>query len=59
MTALSDRETARHSPKGSEPVPTAKWTIINDEWVQAQFLLARGKSGLSDRPATTETRSAS
>lgn len=35
-----------------------KWTIVNDEWVQAQFLLARGKSGLSDRPAT-ETRSAS
>lgn len=65
MTALpdrtytTDRDTARQSRKGDEPVLTPKWTIVNDEWVQAQFLLARSKSGLSDRPATTEPRSAS
>lgn len=34
-----------------EPVLTPKWTIVNDEWVQAQFLLARGASGLCDHPA--------
>lgn len=37
--------------KGEEAL--TKWTIINDHWVEAQFLLARGKSGLSDRPANT------
>lgn len=57
----TDRETARHSrneaARDSEPVLTTKWTMKNDHWVEAQFLLARSKSGLSDRPATTETRS--
>lgn len=33
------------------PELTSKWTMVNDHWVEAQFLLARGKSGLSDRPA--------
>lgn len=34
-----------------EPELVSKWTIVNDEWVQVQFLLARSASGLSDRPA--------
>lgn len=47
------------APTAREPELVSKWTIVNDEWVQALFLLARGKSGLSDRPVTTEPRSAS
>ena len=39
------------APTAREPELVSKWTILNDEWVQATFLLARGKSGLSDRPA--------
>lgn len=39
------------APTAREPELVSKWTIVNDHWVEAQFLLARGKSGLSDKPA--------
>jgi hypothetical protein len=39
---------ARHHAKHHAAM---KWTILNDEWVRVQFLLARSASGLSDRPA--------
>jgi hypothetical protein len=29
--------------------------MVNDHWIEAQFLLARGKSGLSDKPAFERT----
>lgn len=39
------------SPPVREPELVSKWTIVNDEWVQVQFLLARSASGLCDHPA--------
>ena len=29
----------------------AKWTILNDEWVQVLREITRGQGGRSDRPA--------
>jgi hypothetical protein len=42
-----------------EPELVSKWTIVNDHWVEAQFLLARSASGLSDRPAARSARNGS
>ena len=41
--------------QGTKEVLTSKWTMVNDHWIEAQFLLARGKSGLSDKPAFERT----
>ena len=35
-------------PSDREGAPIKKWTILNDEWVQATFLLFRSASGFSD-----------
>lgn len=45
----TDRETARHSPKGSEPRVLPKWTYVDGRrWVLALYVLTEGPEGRSD-----------
>lgn len=50
---------ARHHAQHHAEQQLSKWVMVNDEWVEAQFLLARSASGLSDRPAARSARNGS
>lgn len=51
----TDRETARHFPKGTEPRVLPKWTRLNDEWVEVYCQIIRNGSGYIETPAKMET----